>query len=82
MEDNNPNLHNGMHTHQDVFIADQKTHGFCEPGKENSEDKGSISELKVYDFLKEEFKGQDCFMFHTFTTGLDSCVTNSGRSLI
>ena len=74
LEDNYPNIHKGMHTHPDIFISGQKTHGFPRAGKETSDEKGSLSELKVFDFLKEQLKDEDCFIFHTFVTGLDKKV--------
>ena len=55
LEDNYPDLLNGMNSHPDVFIGKQKKHGFREPHEETSEDKGNISEIEVYDFLTEEF---------------------------
>ena len=76
LAENYPNIQEGMHIHPDIFVTNQKNHGFPEPGKETSEDKGSISELKVRDFLKEQFKDEDCFIFHTFTTGLDRKVVD------
>ena len=74
LEDNYPNIHKGMHTHPDIFISGQKTHGFPRAGKETSDEKGSLSELKVFDFLKEQLKYDDCFIFHTLVTGLDKKV--------
>ena len=76
LEENYPNIHEGMHIHPDIFVTDQKNHGFPEPGKETSDDKGTITEIKVRDFLKEQFKEEDCFIFHSFTTGLDRKVVN------
>ena len=52
LEENYPNIHEGMHIHPDIFVTDQKNHGFPDPGEETSEDKGSINELKVRDFFK------------------------------
>ena len=71
LEDNYPHLGEGMHTHPDIFIAKQGTHGFAEPGQETTEDKGNLSEKEVYDFLKEQFKNDDCFLFHSYKSGID-----------
>ena len=74
LEDNYPNIQNGMHTHPDIFISGQKAHGFPRAGEKTSDEKGSLSELKVFDFLKEQLKDEDCFIFHTLVTGLDKKV--------
>ena len=74
LEDNYPDLLKGMKCHPDVFIGKQKKHGFPEPHEETSEDKGNISEREVYDFLTEEFKNDDCIIFHSYKSGIDSKV--------
>ena len=74
LEDNYPHFDQGMHTHPDIFIAKQKQHGFPEPGEETSQERGNISEGKVYECLTQEFKDDDCFIFHSYKSGIDNKV--------
>ena len=74
IEENYPNIEQGKHTRPDVFIAKQEEHGHPEPGQETSQDKGNINENIVYQFLNEQFKDDDCFIFHSYKSGIDNKV--------
>jgi hypothetical protein len=76
LEDNYPGLEEGMHVHPDIFIAKQAIHGFSEAGAETSQDKGNINEQIVYDFLREQFKDDSSFLFHSYKSGIDSKVVS------
>ena len=74
LNENFPHLTEGRNVHPGVFIGRQREHGFPEPDKETSEDLGNICEGEVYSFLMREFQNEDCMIFHSYKSGIDTKV--------
>ena len=75
MRENYPNLTSGCHAHPDIYI--QEGLDFAEAGDESE---GwacdERRQAKMFDFLSEQFKSDDCFIFQKFNTSVDQRAVN------
>ena len=73
VKENYPTMRNGLHTHPDTFIPE----GLVFDESDQTSDQAAYRETceaKMFDFLQNQFEGEDCFIFQNFDTSIDQRV--------